>query len=93
MSLGIAYLDYPACDCNGHYSLPSDLVLHGLFPTAPSQPRVAISIDLLEMYQHLVERSGIAVDAFTTALNDFYSSRGYQIQDSKVIITWFQCDA
>ncbi|KAG1882368.1 hypothetical protein F4604DRAFT_1990635 [Suillus subluteus] len=48
------YVNVMACKCS---TLSQVLVHHGLFPTAPSQPRMAISTDLLAFYQALFERS------------------------------------
>ncbi|KAH7902789.1 hypothetical protein BJ138DRAFT_1021515, partial [Hygrophoropsis aurantiaca] len=61
------------------------LVLHGLFPSAPSQPRMAISMDLLTFYRALFERSCDAVNALASALNNFYIRRGFRMTDNK----WF----
>jgi len=52
-------------------------VQNGLFPTAPSQARIAISIELLQFYQCLFERSCDAINALSRALQAFYVHRGY----------------
>ncbi|KAG2358146.1 hypothetical protein BDR07DRAFT_1260798, partial [Suillus spraguei] len=44
------------------------LLHHGLFPTAPSQPHMAISTDLLAFYRALFERSCNAIHALAHAL-------------------------
>lgn len=69
------------CNCE---DLPHVLVTHGLFPTAPSYPRMAISVHLLDFYRALFERSCDAVNAMARALNTFYARRGYIITDKKV---------
>jgi len=69
------------CSC---YNIASTLVVHGLFPTAPSQPRIAISIHLLDFYRALFERSCDAVNAVVSALHSFYKQRGFDILDQKV---------
>lgn len=56
----------------------------GFFPTAPLEPRVAVSVELLELYGKLFERSGDAITAFTAALKDFYMSRGFQLNNVDV---------
>jgi len=38
------------CDCQ---TIPQVLVANGLFPTSPSQPHMAVSLDLLDFYQVL----------------------------------------
>lgn len=65
-------------------TIPQNLVQHGLFPTAPSQPRMAISIDLLGFYYALFERSCDAVHAFSAALHAFYSRHGFQVLNDGV---------
>lgn len=70
-----------SCDC---WSISQVLIRNGLFPTAPTQPRMAVSIDLLDFYSALFERSCDAVNAMATALNSFYERRGYHLLNSKV---------
>jgi len=60
------------------------LVRNGLFPTAPSQPRIAISIHLLDFYRALFERSCDAVTAVVSALHTFYKQRGFSVLDKNV---------
>ncbi|KIM68025.1 hypothetical protein SCLCIDRAFT_106196 [Scleroderma citrinum Foug A] len=48
------------------------LVNAGLFPTAPSQPHMAVSIDLLAFYRSLFERSCDAINALASALHTHY---------------------
>ncbi|OCH92954.1 hypothetical protein OBBRIDRAFT_824361 [Obba rivulosa] len=69
----------PFCECT---PLPLVLVASGMFPTAPTQPRIAVSIDLLDLYLALFERSGDAVTALARALRRFYTKRGWRILDS-----------
>ena len=69
------------CQC---VSLPFVLVRHGLFPTAPHSPRVALSIHLLDFYQALFERSCDAIHAFAAALHTFYERRGYRLLNQQV---------
>ncbi|KAG2125065.1 hypothetical protein DEU56DRAFT_735581, partial [Suillus clintonianus] len=64
--------------------LPQVLIHHGLFPTAPSQPRMAVSLESLSFYQALFERSCDAINALTYALKTYYSHRGFRLTDSKV---------
>jgi len=51
------------------------LVQNGLFPTALSQIRMAVSIELLDFYAALFERFCDAVKAMAAALNTFYTKR------------------
>ncbi|KAF8452783.1 hypothetical protein L210DRAFT_3608606 [Boletus edulis BED1] len=55
------------------------LVRFGLFPSAPSQPRIAVSADLLSFYRALFERSCDAVNALASALNAHYLRRGFRL--------------
>ncbi|KAJ8081689.1 hypothetical protein PM082_007535 [Marasmius tenuissimus] len=64
------------CRCQ---SLPQVLVAHGLFPTAPLQPRMAISIALLDFYQTLCQFSSDAVTALAGGLAMVYRRRGFRL--------------
>ncbi|KIK91904.1 hypothetical protein PAXRUDRAFT_13523 [Paxillus rubicundulus Ve08.2h10] len=74
------YFDYFAqvvvqmCKCA---SLPQVLLYYRLFPTAPSQPHMAVSVELLAFYRALFERSCNAVNALASALNSHYTCRGF----------------
>lgn len=69
------------CDCEPIHEV---LVRNGLFPTAPTQPRMAISILLLDFLNALFERSCEAINAQSSVLNAFYSRRGFRVLDKKV---------
>ncbi|KAF7981244.1 hypothetical protein HWV62_34613 [Athelia sp. TMB] len=47
-------LQVPYCVCQPLHEV---LVLHGLFPSAPQQPKVAVSLELLGLYRAMFERS------------------------------------
>lgn len=79
--VGFESIDVLSCMCS---SLPQVLVHHGLFPTAPSQPRMAVSVDLLSFYRTLFEHSCDAINALASALKTHYSRRGFQIMDAQV---------
>ena len=72
---------FQPCSCA---STPQLLVRNGLFPTSPLQPRLAISIDLLDFYSALFDRSADAVWALAGALKTMYSRRGFPILNEKV---------
>ncbi|KAG1719291.1 hypothetical protein EDD22DRAFT_983371 [Suillus occidentalis] len=55
------------------------LIHHGLFPTAPSQPHMAISVELLTFYWALFERSCDTIHALASALKTHYACRGFQM--------------
>ncbi|KAF8229937.1 hypothetical protein L208DRAFT_1284385, partial [Tricholoma matsutake] len=48
------------------------LVGHGLFPTTPTCPCMAVSIHLLKFYHALFEQLCDAVTTMANALNTFY---------------------
>ncbi|KAK1223731.1 hypothetical protein PQX77_013383 [Marasmius sp. AFHP31] len=64
------------CCCR---TLPQVLVAHGLFPTSPSQPRMAISLDLLDFYNTLCTQSSDAVTALASGLSMLYRKRGFRL--------------
>ncbi|KAG2739058.1 hypothetical protein P692DRAFT_20756820 [Suillus brevipes Sb2] len=64
-------------------NLAQVLLHHGLFPTSPSQPRMAVSVDLLSFYRALFERSCDAINALASALKTHYSRRGFQVTDAR----------
>ncbi|KAJ7439132.1 hypothetical protein FB451DRAFT_1151843 [Mycena latifolia] len=55
------------------------LVRNGIFPTSPSQPRTGVSIDFLEIYRALFERSCDAITALAAALHTIYDRRGFRV--------------
>ena len=79
--LDIATITFETCEC---ITLPQALIRYGLFPTSPTQPRLAVSIDLLDLYFALFERSADAVSALAGALKTMYSRRGFSILNGKV---------
>jgi hypothetical protein len=76
---------YPECLCL--FPVASVLIEHGLFPASPSQPHVAISINLLEIYRALFERSCNAIHALLGALCSFYVKHRFQLVNEKVSST------
>jgi predicted acetyltransferase len=60
------------------------LVAKGFFPTAPSEPRVAITIDLLDFYESLNTSSGTPVSALASTLASFYHKRGWTVLNDQV---------
>ncbi|KAJ6580420.1 hypothetical protein DFH09DRAFT_1275628 [Mycena vulgaris] len=55
------------------------LVRNGVFPTSPSPPRTGVSIDFLEIYRALFERSCDAIPALAAALHTIYDRRGFRV--------------
>ncbi|EDR09026.1 uncharacterized protein LACBIDRAFT_296736 [Laccaria bicolor S238N-H82] len=53
-----------SCECQ---DIMETLILHGLFPTLPTQPRMAVSIILIQHYNALFERACDAVYAYSHA--------------------------
>ncbi|KAF7439857.1 hypothetical protein PC9H_000194 [Pleurotus ostreatus] len=73
-------LEVQGCKCQ---TIPQRLVTHGLFPTSPAQPRIAISIDLLNLFHSLFEESCDAVHAMSHALKKYYLRRGYMLTSNQ----------
>lgn len=69
------------CTCR---PLPVVLIRSGLFPTAPVDPQMAVSVDLLDFYAALFQRSGDAITAVAGSLSAFYEQRGFPVVDKKV---------
>ncbi|KAJ7454650.1 hypothetical protein FB451DRAFT_1517175, partial [Mycena latifolia] len=75
------YLTHPesvhviTCSC---MPVPVLLVRHGVFPTSPSQCRTGVSIDFLNVYRALFERSCDAITALAAAL---HTSRGGLVKE------------
>jgi CxC1 like cysteine cluster associated with KDZ transposases len=76
-------LNVVGCECQ---TILQVLVANGLFPTSPTSPRMAVSIDLLNFYHALFERSCEAINALAAALNTFYNRRGFILLNRKVPI-------
>ncbi|KAF8229912.1 hypothetical protein L208DRAFT_1423974 [Tricholoma matsutake] len=58
------------------------LIANGLFPTAPTQPCMAVSI-LLDFYHVLFERSCDAINVMASVLNTFYTCQGFILLNNK----------
>ncbi|KAI6038050.1 hypothetical protein EDC04DRAFT_2570399, partial [Pisolithus marmoratus] len=52
--------------------LPQTLISHGLFPTAPSQPWMAMSVELLSFYHVLFKWSCDTINALAATLSTYY---------------------
>ncbi|KAG6905180.1 hypothetical protein DXG01_004383 [Tephrocybe rancida] len=68
------------CDCQDFLQV---LISNGLFPTTPLQPRIAVSIHLLDFYRALFEKSCNAIQAMASALNTFYIWQGFILLNKK----------
>jgi hypothetical protein len=78
---GFTFLSILSCRCA---TAPQVLVLHGLFPTSPSQPHMAVSTELLAFYRMLFECSCDAVNALASALHTHYICRGFCMTNANV---------
>ena len=67
------------------------LIKQGFFPTAPSQPNLAVSISFLKFYRTLFEHTGNAVTAIAAALSNFYNRWGYPVVNKKVSLNNSKC--
>ncbi|KIM50929.1 hypothetical protein SCLCIDRAFT_144456, partial [Scleroderma citrinum Foug A] len=80
---GVVSIDVLSCLC---CTLPQTLVSHGLFPTAPTQPRMAVSVDLLSFFCTLFEHSCDMIHTLVSALGTYYTKRGFRMTDNKVSV-------
>ncbi|KIM55136.1 hypothetical protein SCLCIDRAFT_47032, partial [Scleroderma citrinum Foug A] len=64
--------------------LAQALIHAGLFPTVPSQPRMAVSINLLAFYRSLFKWSCDAINALATALHSHYVWRGFHMVNKSI---------
>ncbi|KAJ7491589.1 hypothetical protein B0H11DRAFT_1718806 [Mycena galericulata] len=76
-------IEVTTCEC---VPLAVLLVRAGLFPAAPKRPRIAVSIDLLDIYRALFERSCDAVTALAAALHTIYLRRGFSVVSRAVCL-------
>lgn len=63
---------FPRCRCA---AWTARLIKHGFFPTKPNKPRVAISIDLLEMFQCFATGGGFSKLCFANGMREFHRMR------------------
>lgn len=60
------------------------LVQHGVFPASPNRPRIGISLDVLDLYRAMFERSCDAITALAAALRTVYNRRGFTVVSERV---------
>ncbi|KIK11375.1 hypothetical protein PISMIDRAFT_122800, partial [Pisolithus microcarpus 441] len=61
------------------------LLLHnGLFPTAPLQPHMAVSVELLGFYCALFEQSCDMINALVSMLHIQYTRHGFHVTKKDV---------
>jgi hypothetical protein len=60
------------------------LVENGVFPASPTKVQTGVSIDLLEVYRALFERSCDAITALAAALQTIYDRRGFRVSAQRV---------
>ena len=78
---GVVSIDVSSCPCS---TLPHTLISHGLFPTAPTQPWMAISIELLSFFHAIFKCSCNMTHTLAAALSTYYARRGFRVTDHKV---------
>ncbi|KAJ7790856.1 hypothetical protein B0H14DRAFT_2396104 [Mycena olivaceomarginata] len=61
------------------------LVQNGVFPASPTRVQTGVSIDMLEIYCALFERSCDAITALASALHTIYERRGFRVLGQKNI--------
>ena len=70
----------PYCAC---HLLPTVLICHSLFPSAPHQPRIAFALTLLNFYQSLFEHVCDAINALASALHSSYERQGFYLRNQQ----------
>ncbi|KAK7062073.1 hypothetical protein R3P38DRAFT_2494733 [Favolaschia claudopus] len=70
------------CSCKSAGVL---LVEHGVFPASPSKTQTGISLELLDFYRAMFERSCDAVTALAAALHTVYERRGFRVLSQRPI--------
>ncbi|KAJ2930749.1 hypothetical protein H1R20_g6330, partial [Candolleomyces eurysporus] len=98
-----SFMDYEVTACNCE-PLAIVLVRNGLFPTAPTNPRQAVSLELLDLFLALMQRSSDAVTALAAALNTSYKNCAFVALNSMggrvkqpfrkgigYALQWYQC--
>ncbi|KIM54165.1 hypothetical protein SCLCIDRAFT_137316, partial [Scleroderma citrinum Foug A] len=73
---GFVSINVLSCHCS---TLHQMLTSHGLFPTMPSQPQMAVSVELLDFYRVLFERSCNAINALAATLSTYYMRQGFRV--------------
>ncbi|KAJ7881377.1 hypothetical protein B0H14DRAFT_3434081 [Mycena olivaceomarginata] len=63
----------------------SHLEQNGVFPASPTRVQTGVSIDMLEIYRALFERSCDAITALASALHTIYERRGFRVLGQKNI--------
>ncbi|KAK7046978.1 hypothetical protein R3P38DRAFT_2507537 [Favolaschia claudopus] len=78
----IQHVTLKTCSCKSAAVL---LVEQGVFPASPSKPQTGISLDLLDFYRAMFERSCDAVTALAAALHTVYERRGFRVLSQRPI--------
>ncbi|KAJ7922305.1 hypothetical protein B0H13DRAFT_1471900, partial [Mycena leptocephala] len=60
------------------------LVQHGVFPASPNRPNVSVSLDVLDLYRAMFERSCDTITALAAALHTIYDRRGFTVVSERV---------
>ncbi|KIK15614.1 hypothetical protein PISMIDRAFT_67249, partial [Pisolithus microcarpus 441] len=80
LSSGFMSISISSCNC---HTLPQTLISHGLFPTAPSQPQMAVSVELLSFYCVLFKCSCNAFNTLAAALSTYYGRQGFHMTNQQ----------
>ncbi|KAJ6542921.1 hypothetical protein B0H19DRAFT_1076947 [Mycena capillaripes] len=74
--LHVVHIQIVTCDC---MRLGVLLVQHDVFPASPNRPRIGVSLDVLDIYWAMFERSCDAITALAAALRTVYDRRGFTV--------------
>jgi hypothetical protein len=81
MAIDVVRVHIVTCDC---MPLGVLLVQHGVFPASPNKPHVGVSLDVLDIYRAMFERSCDAIHALAAALHTIYDRRGFTVVSERV---------
>jgi hypothetical protein len=81
IAIDVVRVHIVTCDC---MPLGVLLVQHGVFPASPTKPHVGVSLDVLDIYRAMFERSCDAIHALAAALHTIYDCRGFTVVSERV---------
>ncbi|KAJ7828627.1 hypothetical protein B0H13DRAFT_1916981 [Mycena leptocephala] len=74
--LHVLRVQITTCDC---MPLGVLLVQHGVFPASPSKPNTGVSLDVLDIYRAMFERSCDTINTLAAALHTIYDRLGFTV--------------
>lgn len=69
--------------CDAH-PVATGLIQYGLFPATPTRTETAFSIELLDLYKAMFNKSFNAMEAMAGSLDAHYRKRGFKLTNNEV---------